>query len=301
MKKQSFLITGGSGLIGSALSTFLTEAGHEVHLLHRAKEGLDPSLRQWDIQEGSLNPNVFEGIDVVIHLSGETIAQWWSEEAKQRIIQSRVKSTQLLCRTLQQMINPPPHLLLASSIGYYGECDQDRVVETHSAGSTIPSRWCIAWEASSRILKRPEIRVAHLRFANVLSKRGGLLPKMLPFFRRGLGVKLPPSWMSWIHIQDLVRAIAHIAQQNELHGPINICSPYPATWQDFTKELARACKRPLFLSLPAWVIKHLGPLMMEQLLLTNTRAIPEKLLSSHFIFTYPRLDAALTLLLERNE
>ncbi len=298
---MNILVTGASGLIGSALVSFLASAGHDVTRLVRSQPRPGEKAVRWDPMAGTIEASNLQQMEAVVHLAGENIAERWTSEKKVRIRDSRVKGTRLLCQSLAQMATPPKVLVSASAIGYYGDRAGEVLTEESAAGQGFLSEVCRAWEAATEPALQKGIRVVPLRFGVVLSGAGGALAKMLPPFRMGLGGMLGngQQYMSWIALDDAVGAIHHAMTAESLQGPVNAVAPNTVTNQAFTKTLGKVIGRPTIFPMPAFAARLMFGEMADELLLASTRVQPTKLLSSGYIFRYPELEAALRHLLER--
>ncbi|MBN2337224.1 MAG: TIGR01777 family oxidoreductase [Acidobacteria bacterium] len=289
------LITGSTGLVGSALVSHLAAHRHRpLHMVRRPPRG-DDEIR-WDIEAGTLDPSSLEGLDAVVHLAGENIASGrWTAERKRRIMQSRVLGTRLLARSLARLDTPPRVLISVSAVGYYGDRGEEALDEESGPGTGFLAEVCRAWEAEAAPAAERGIRVVHPRLGMVLSARGGALDRMLPAFRAGFGGRIGSGrqYMSWIALDDLVGVILHAIEHDTLHGPVNAVSPHPVTNADFTRVLARALGRPALLALPAFTARLALGQMADELLLASARVSPRKLEASGYRFLYPRLEDTL--------
>jgi uncharacterized protein (TIGR01777 family) len=296
------LVTGSTGLIGSALVTALTSQGHRVSRLVRSKSNLGNRDTYWDPGAGELNSAPLENLDAVVHLAGENIAGGrWTAERKARIRGSRIQGTRLLCQTLAQLGRPPKALVSASAVGYYGDRGEEILTEESPPGSNFLAGVCADWEAATEPAAQHGIRVVTARFGVVLSPAGGALAKMLTPFRMGAGgiVGCGKQYMSWITITDLVGAIIHALKTDSLQGPVNAVAPNPVTNAEFTKTLGRVLGRPTVLPMPAFAARLAFGEMADELLLASAHVVPAKLLASGFVFRYPELEPALTNLLAK--
>jgi uncharacterized protein len=299
---MKILITGSSGLIGSALIPLLREQGHKVVRLVRRATALGEDAAVWDPEAGKLETGALEAVEGVVHLAGENIgASRWTDERKERMRGSRIRSTQLLSESLAQLTVPPRVLVSASAVGFYGSRGDESPTEESAAGSGYLSQVCQEWEAATEPVRQRGIRVVNLRIGMVLSAKGGALPAMLPAFRVGVGGKLGDGrqFVSWITIDDLTRAISHILTTDSLSGPLNAVSPNPVRNVEMTKALGKVLRRPTFLSMPASVVRLIFGEMAEALLLSGQRVVPGKLLASGFTFQFPDFEGALRHLLNR--
>jgi len=293
--RKSILVSGSSGFVGSALTTFLTTAGDTViRLVRRAPKS--PQERYWDPQQRLLDPSVFDGIDVVIHLGGEDISRGrWTAEKKSRIRESRVLSTTLLSQTIAKLTKPPGVVIMASAVGYYGDTGNKVVDESSTRGKGFLSDTSEAWEGASQVLLDAPLRLVNLRIGTVLSPRGGALKKMIPPFLAFVGGPLGSGaqYMSWIALQDLLGIFEHAIYSSTLRGPVNAVSPRAVTNSEFTKALARALHRPALLRAPAAALRAILGEMADALLLASSRVMPLQLIKDGYQFLYPELDAAL--------
>lgn len=296
---MKILVTGSSGLVGSSLVSFLGIAKHQVIKLVRKQTNLKSNEISWDPEKGKLDPHSLEGFDAVVHLAGENLMGRWSEDKKKEILNSRVKSTQLLCKVLSQLQQPPSVLVSASAIGYYGNQGDMVLTESSPKGIGFLADVCDKWEKATIPAVEKGIRTVNLRIGIVLSKNGGALKLMLLPFQLGMGGYLGDGkqYMSWIDIDDLTGIIYYAIQKSDLKGPVNAISPYPVTNYEFTKTLGSALNRPTFLAVPSFVINGLFGEMGEAVLLNSTRVRPEVLLEHGFHFDYPKLGESLEKLL----
>lgn len=293
------LIAGASGLIGSALSQHLAAKGHSVTALSRGNRGNVPTI-QWAPEQGRLDPGSLEGFDGVVNLAGENIAAGrWTAKRKEAILTSRVRGTGLLARTLAGLRRPPSVVVSASAVGYYGSRGDDLVDESSSPGSGFLANVCRQWEAATEPTSAAGIRTVLLRIGAVLTPAGGMLPKMLPAFRLGLGGPLASGrqWVSWISLDDLVRVIEGLLTSMPLAGPVNAVSPQPVTNRSLTDALSHQLSRPAFFSVPAFALRIVLGELADELLLASTRVLPRRLMDAGFEFTDRQVDAALKRLL----
>jgi uncharacterized protein len=298
------VITGGTGVIGSALARELGEAGHEVVILTRdtSKAGpLPPNTRavEWDGRTAAGWGSLLDGGTGIVHLAGEGIAEGrWTEEKKRRIRDSRVESGKAVLAAIHQAKEKPRVLLQGSAVGYYGPRGDEVVDETHPPGNDFLGRVCVEWEASTAEAESFGVRRAILRTGIVLTPKGGALPKMAMPFRLGMGGSLGNGrqWFPWIHIADEVGAIRFLLEREEGRGPFNLTAPNPLTNRDFSHTLGRALHRPSFAFAPAFALRlALGE--MAESLLAGQRAVPRRLLEMGYVFRYPEALPALQNLL----
>lgn len=298
------LVTGSSGLIGSALIPILKNQGHQIVRLVRHAAAPGEDLAVWDPAAGKLETTALIGTDAVIHLAGESInALRWTQRRKERIRSSRVRGTRLLSEALALLAVPPRVLVSASGINFYGSSGDEVLTEKSPAGSGFMSAVCREWEAATEPARQRGIRVVNLRIGMVLSMKGGALRAMLPAFKAGVGGKLGSGqqFVSWISIHDLTRAVSHILATESLFGPVNAVSPSPVRNVEMTRALGSVLKRPTLLSLPAPAVRIIFGEMGDALLLTSLRAAPGRLLASGFGFQFVDFEPALRHLLSRRE
>ena len=292
VNRMQIAIAGALGLIGSALTPFLTTGGHQVHKLVRGGSA-SPGDIAWDPAAGKIDAARLAGCEAVVNLAGEGIAaRRWTAAQKERIRASRVDSTTLLAHTLAGL-NPRPRVwVCASAIGFYGDRGDELLDEASRAGEGFLPDVCQQWEAATAPAADAGIRVIRIRFGIVLSPAGGALAKMLPPFRMGAGGRLGDGRqsMSWIALDDVVGAIHHLIMHETLAGPVNAVAPHPATNLEFTKTLGRVLHRPTIFPMPAPVVRLLFGEMGDALLLSSARVHPARLLESGYAFRYPQLD-----------
>jgi uncharacterized protein (TIGR01777 family) len=290
---MKILVSGSSGLVGSALVPFLTTGGHEVRRLLR---GSATGGVSWDPEGGRLDPAELEGLDAVVHLAGENIAaRRWNTAQKTRIASSRVSGTRLLCEALAGLEEKPEVLVCASAIGIYGDRKDEEVDEESLPGSGFLAEVCRDWEAATKPAIDAGIRVVHLRFGVILSPKGGALAKMLPPFKLGGGgpVGSGDQYMSWISLDDAVGAIHHAIATESISGPVNAVAPHPVTNRDFARTLGKVLSRPAFVPMPAFAARLAFGEMADELLLAGQRVRPKVLLETGYEFDAPELEIAL--------
>lgn len=295
--KKRFLITGGSGFIGSRLVPVLLEQGHDVTVLTRNPDKTAQHFKHAVTtveQPGALNDT--EAFDVVINLAGQGITdKRWTQGIKKQIRDSRIMTTQKLISYLQRARKKPELLISGSAIGYYGLQDDKPLDEQAAGDASFSSKLCLDWEHEAQHAEALGIRTCYLRTGIVLGKKGGALSKMLPAFKMGLGGPMGSGnqWMSWIHIDDLVGIILNTIINKKITGPINATAPNPVTNKVFSSTLARVLKRPAFLPMPAFILKLMLGEMAIELLLSGQRVIPNKMLDAGYDFQYAELENAL--------
>ncbi|MGB3603649.1 TIGR01777 family oxidoreductase [Gordonia sp. (in: high G+C Gram-positive bacteria)] len=285
-------VAGSSGLIGSTLVPALQQAGHDVHRLVRRAPASAGEIA-WDPETSGIDPQALAGFDAVIGLGGENIgAHRWSGQVKQRLRNSRIIGTTSLADAVATagvgiFIN-------ASATGFYGDTGERIADEDSPGGSGFLADLTADWEAATAAAAATA-RVVTLRTAPVLSPRGGMLAKLLPVYRLGLGARLGDGrqWFSWISLADEVAAITHLLTADDVTGPVNLTAPEPVRAADFSTALAHAVKRPAFMRIPAAAVRRVGGEMVEEMILASSRVVPKRLESSGFTFTHPSLTSAL--------
>jgi hypothetical protein len=289
-------ITGSTGLVGTSLSAALEARGDQVRRLVR-REARDPQREiRWDPGAGQIDAAALDGIEAVVHLAGEGIADHrWTDEFKRKILESRQLGTQTLCDALAGLQNKPRVLVSASAIGYYGDRGEESVDESSPPGQGFLADVCQAWEAATQPARDAGIRVVNLRIGVVLSRDGGALAKMLTPFKLGAGgvIGSGRQVMSWIALDDLVSAILFALSNSSLAGPVNAVSPQPVTNREFTKTLGRELGRPTIFPMPAFAARLAFGEMADEMLLGGVRVEPRALAAAGFEFQYPQLEPAL--------
>ncbi|HSX03150.1 MAG TPA: TIGR01777 family oxidoreductase [Rhabdochlamydiaceae bacterium] len=297
---MDILISGAGGFVGSALATFLQKAGHQVTKLVRNKNRRDNEIF-WDPISGEVNKEDFEDFEAVIHLAGKNIAGGrWSAKRKQEIFLSRARDTWLLSQVLLRLHRPPKTFICASAIGIYGDQGAQILTEDSPAGEGFLAEVCSEWEKATVPIANRGTRVVNTRFGLILDKSGGMLSKILPIFKLGLGGVLGngKQFVSWVALNDVIGAIDYALIHHELEGPMNVTAPNPVIMEEFIKSIAKKLHRPAFFNLPGPLLKLIfGEEMAKELFLASTRAIPQKLLKSGYSFQMPDLETALNSLL----
>lgn len=290
------VISGSRGLIGSALRKSLHEDGHRVTALVRP--GSSQQGIRWDPDAGDIDAARLEGVDAVVHLAGEGIASHrWSEDQRRRIRHSRVKGTTVLSEALAQLTRKPKVVVSGSAIGWYGDRGDTELTEASAGGDDFLADVCRAWEASTAAAQAAGIRTVHVRSGVVLSAEGGALQKQLLAFKLGLGGPAGDGrqWLSWISLGDEVGAIRFALDREALSGPVNLTAPAPSTNGEFARSLGRVLHRPTVIRIPRSATRlplGVGDLI-ESLLFTSARVLPEALLEHGYEFRHADLDAAL--------
>ncbi|NIR43708.1 MAG: TIGR01777 family protein [Gemmatimonadetes bacterium] len=295
-------ISGASGTIGEALAAFLSSGGHDVlRLVRRAPRSAEEV--EWDPATGTLDSEALEGLDAAVHLSGKSLASWpWTEAKKRTLWNSRIESTRTLASGLAHLREPPRVLVSASAIGYYGDRGDEELTERAEVGTGFLADLCQAWEAAARPAADAGIRVVNPRIGPVITAAGGMLTKMLPVFKLGVGgvVGSGRQYLSWIALDDLLGAILHILYQDEIAGPVNVVSPGPVTNREFTRTLGRVLGRPTVLPLPTPAVKLIFGQLGRETLLAGSRVRPAALEASGFRFGFSELSDTLRFTLGRS-
>lgn len=294
---SAILISGGSGLLGSSLSTLLQNAGNEVRHLSRSAriDSPFPSF-QWDIKKGYIDEKALEGVDTIIHLAGASVAEGrWTGSRKKEILDSRIKSADLIAESVFKNDFPIKNFISANAIGIYGHREDEWLYEDSGLEDDWLSQVCQKWEQSVDQFTEWGIRTAIARIGLVLSSEGGALAKMLGPAKRGVNPLLGSGkqWYSWIHIDDAALALKHLIDHENLSGPFNIVSPQPVQQKSFVSSIDKVLdKKTLKPPSPAFLLK-LAMGQMAQIVLASTRVSSEKLEKSGFTFKYTDLDIAL--------
>jgi uncharacterized protein (TIGR01777 family) len=298
-------VTGANGLIGSAFVPFLTAGGHEVRRLVRRPPRNADEIR-WDPGKGEIDPSSLEGVDAVVHLSGESVAAGrWTRARKARIWNSRIDSTQTVARALATTTRPPKVLVSASAIGYYGdggdEGSHEWFTESSPPADDFLGELAEAWEAAAAPAVEAGIRVVHPRIGLVLSPAGGALGRLLTPFRLGLGgvIGSGRQFMSWVAVDDVLAGLHHALVNQGLSGPFNLMAPGPVTNREFVKTLGGVLGRPTVAPIPAFALQAVLGEMADATLLASSRVRPDRLVSSGYRFRFPELEGALRHLLGR--
>ena len=288
-------ISGATGLVGSALAEAYKQDGVAIRsLVRRPARGLDEIY--WDPAKEEIDTASLEGVDAVVHLAGKNIAtEKWTPAVKKQIVDSRVVGTRILSEALASLQNKPRVLVSASAIGFYGDRPGEVCDEESPVGTGFLPETCQQWEQATQPAWEAGMRVVQLRIGVVLSTEGGMLAKLLPQFRMGLGgpVASGKQMLSWIALGDLIRTIRYVVDNDSIHGAINATAPTPVSNRDFAKALGKKLSRPTILPAPAFAIKAMMGEMGEALVLEGADIRPKRLLESGFEFEAPELATAL--------
>jgi uncharacterized protein len=290
------LISGASGLVGTAATTALRANGHEVAHFVRPGGTVAPADVQWDPGAGMVDRDAMEGADAIVHLSGASIGDGrWTEGRKKLLRSSRVDSTRILVDAFSKLRRRPGVFLCASATGYYGNRGDEVLTESSASGSGFLTALARDWEAEALRAGSLGVRTVLLRFGVVLSSRGGALPRMLMPFKLGVGGRLGggKQWMSWIALEDVLGVIRALLASEAFSGPVNIVAPNPVRNAEFTRALARVLRRPAIFPAPAFALRLAVGEMADELLLVSQRVQPQKLLGAGYAFCHPELEPAL--------
>ena len=294
------VVTGSTGLIGTALVKNLHADGHDVRrLVRHAPRAADET--RWDPASGSLDPSVVDGFDAVVHLAGAGIGDHrWTDDYKKVIRESRVSGTTAIAGAVAAAATPPRVLISGSAVGFYGDTGEEVFDESAPSGGGFLASVVRDWEAASRPAADAGVRVVNLRTGIVLSPDGGLLKQMLPIFKLGLGGRLGSGrqWMSWVSIADHIAAVRYLIAADDISGPVNVTAPEPVRNKDFTKALARAVHRPAIAIVPSVALKAALGGFAEEGALVSQRVVPARLEAAGFAFTFADVDAALGALVD---
>ncbi len=307
MTTGGIAITGATGLIGTALAEACARDGLRVSALVRdtvrAAERLpSATLHAWDATGGPPPEAAFEGVDVVVNLIGESVSSGrWSEARRKRLRDSRVVATRALVDVLRGLPARPRLLISASGVGFYGDRGDEILTEASAGGTGFTAELGRDWEAEAGKAAEIGMRVVILRSGLVLAKNGGILRKILPPFRLGLGGKIGggTQWMPWIHLDDEIGLIRHAMEHEAVKGPLNLVAPEPVTNGEFVRALGETLGRPTVLTAPAFALRLAFGAMTDELLLASQRAMPVRTLETGYAFRHPLLREALGELLAK--
>ncbi len=294
------VITGGTGLIGSALMQHLVTKGHEVILLSRSPERAKAllegvRLERWDGRTASGWGALVDGADAIVNLAGENIAAGrWTAERKKRIRESRLYAGQAVVEAVEGARQKPRALIQASAVGYYGPCGDQVITEETAPGQDFLAQVAVEWESCTARVEAMGVRRAIIRTAPVLSAVGGVLPRIIRPFRLFVGGPLGSGqqWFPWIHIADEVGAIVFLIERPEATGPFNLSAPNPVRNADLARILGRVLRRPAIMPTPRFAL-HLIFGEMAMVLVEGQQAVPQRLLDLGFSFRFPEAESAL--------
>jgi uncharacterized protein (TIGR01777 family) len=290
-------ITGGAGFVGSALAAAFVEKGHEVLILDRnapRKELPGRTFLRTDLIS-DFPTEAYLACDAVVHLAGVNIFGRWTPEYKKQILSSRIDTARTLIDAVEKSGRGPKIFISASAVGYYGEGGEAELTEASPRGNDFLATVCAAWEDAAHRAEQAGMRAVSVRTGIVLGPGGGMLAKLIPVFRGGLGGPMGSGrqWFSWIYIKDLIAVYVRAVLDDAFSGPVNAVAPHPVRNKELARALGKALHRPSFIPVPAFALRLvLGEL--ASVVVMSQRVIPEKLLASGFVFLEPAIDGALT-------
>lgn len=296
---MKILMTGGTGFVGTQLTSRLTQDGHELTILSRSakRSGEVPrgiSYLQGDPTQKGPWQEAIKTHDGVINLAGASIFAKWTEEHKRAIRESRVSTTRNIVEGIPSHPQKPFSLFSTSAVGYYGFCGDEELTEDSPSGNDFLAQIAKEWEDEALKAKEKGARVIITRFGIVMGEKGGALSQMIPLFKKYIGgpIGSGKQWFSWVHIKDLSEAFAFLMKHPEISGPVNVCAPNPVRNKDLAKALGKVLHRPSFMPAPGFMVKlvlgEFGSVILE-----GQRVIPKRLLESGFAFQYPDIEKAL--------
>jgi uncharacterized protein (TIGR01777 family) len=295
---MKILITGAGGFIGGRLTAALARQRHEVvRLTHGRPDPADPRQFHWDPAKGEIDAACLDGVEAVFHLAGESIAgARWNDAVKRRIVDSRTQGSRLILDAISRRPDKPSVFIGAGAIGIYGNRGAEDLSEESALGSDFLAETCRLWEGENARAADLGLRLVQVRIGVVLGREGGALAKMLLPFRLGLGGKIGSGrqFMSWITVDDLVRAFLFLLERKDAQGVYNLTAPNPVTNAQFTLSLGRALSRPAFLPLPAFAAKLAFGEMAEALLLGGQKVLPSRLKAAGFQWESPFIGEGLS-------
>jgi uncharacterized protein (TIGR01777 family) len=296
---MKILITGGTGFVGTQLTSRLIQDDQEVTILTRSLKGSRGASTGISYLEGDPTKKgpwqeAIKDHDVVINLAGASIFAKWTEEHKQAIRESRVSTTRNIVEGISSHSQKQFTLFSTSAVGYYGFHGDEELTEESPHGEDFLARIAVEWEEEALKAKDKGVRVVITRFGIVMGEKGGALSQMIPLFKKYVGgpIGSGKQWFSWAHIKDLAEAFVFLLKHPEIAGPVNVCSPNPVRNKDLAKALGRILHRPSFIPAPGFMVKlvlgEFGSVILE-----GQRVIPRRLLENGFVFQYPDIEKAL--------
>ncbi|MCL4534095.1 MAG: TIGR01777 family oxidoreductase [Bacteroidetes bacterium] len=287
------IITGGAGFIGQQLTAALQDKGHEVKILDHHTPKLKVEFVEADLGTQPLAPELFQDVDAIIHLAGKNLFGRWNESVKKQILESRVFGTRSLVSSLQGLDRRPRALISASAVGFYGDRGEEDLDEASPPGRDFLATVCYGWEQEARKAEALGLRTAQVRTAPVLGY-GGLLAKLLPAFKLGLGgpIGSGEQWFPWVHIRDIVNIYVFALENESVQGPVNACAPQLVRNKEFARVLGQVLSRPAFLPLPKWALKIVFGDLADAVVVSQ-KVHPKRLEEAGYKFLYPDLREAL--------
>lgn len=284
------LISGSSGLLGTALVDFLKLSGHQVYSLVRRPVKNQNEI-SWNPQTGALDLHAVENFDAFINLAGENIfARRWNKQFKQMLVDSRLQTTRLMADVIAKLKFPPKVFLCPSGVNIYQENLDEMLTENGRHGAGFLAKLCEDWEAAANAADQ-KTRVVNLRIGMVITPKGGGVGKMLLPFKLGLGgvIGSGNQWISWIDMEDFLRIVEFSLLKEELQGPVNVVSPFPVSNREFTKSLGKVLRRPTIMAMPSVLARMVFGEAADEVLISGVKIHPEKLLSLGYKFRYPKI------------
>jgi len=293
---KKILITGATGLVGTELKKHLISKGYEVNTLSRKKDN-NPNNFVWDVYKGTIDADCLNGVDAIIHLAGEPVAdKKWTDERKKQIIDSRVKSTELLFKTIKSKPdNQLKSFISASAVGFYGDCGDEILTEESPNGYGFLAECCKLWEDAIDQGKKLSLRIVKLRTGIVLSNHGGALPQLDKPVKLFAGAALGTGkqWTPWLHIDDMVEMYIEAIENLKMENCYNACAPFPVTNKALTKAIAKHLHRPVWpIKIPKKALELLLGERVEAVLMSNNTSA-QKILDAGFKFKFTHLEDAL--------
>jgi uncharacterized protein (TIGR01777 family) len=296
---MKILITGGTGFVGTQLTSRLIQDGNEITILTRSLKGekrasLGISYLEGDPSKKGPWQEAIKNHEAIINLAGASIFSKWTDEHKKAIRESRVNTTRNIIEGIPSHPSKKMTLLSTSAVGYYGFSGDEELVEDSPPGNDFLARIAVEWEGEALKAKEKGVRVVMTRFGIVLGEKGGALSQMIPLFKKYIGgpIGSGKQWFSWVHIKDLAEAFVFLTRHPEISGPVNVCSPNPVRNRALAKALGKTLHRPSFMPAPGFMVKlvlgEFGSVILE-----GQRVIPQRLLENGFVFQYPDIEKAL--------